>query len=348
MKYNQNSRDKIYDDRYEYEDSYSQADDAVDSDTYDSYVKDDGYEYSEFNPHKKKSGNFFKKIFKMLLCIIVGIVLLGFALSFLLPQKTSFLIMATDKEGTRTDTLMLAVFDKKMKDISLVSIPRDTYIEVDDDTFSKMNEEYPEPSSKSMKINAVHHFGGEKYGTEMIVKQVENIIDTDIDFYAKINIEAFKYIVDSVGGIDFYVPMDMEYYDPYQDLNISLKEGQQHLNGDQAEQVVRFRSGYSNADLGRVDVQQQFVKAFLSQVISPKTIISSPATFLNVLFKYDYIKTNINILNVISYAFLINGINTENIETDTLPGYATYEHGQSVYKLNPDDTSELLSHIYER
>jgi len=296
---------------------------------------------------KSKLKKFFVKIFLFLIALLCTILLLGWLLSFTLPAKTTFLIMATDHDGTRTDTLMYGVFDKKDKDITLISIPRDTYVTVSDETYDLMNEEYPEPGSKSMKINSVHHFGGEKYGTDMLLEQVESLLDTKIDFYAKINFKAFRYIVDSVGGIDFYVPQNMEYHDPLQNLHISLSEGEQHLNGEQAEQLVRYRSGYANADLGRVDVQQQFMKAFISQTFSKGTILSKPMTFVNLILDKQYIDTNINAFNIVTYAFVIGGIDTSNIETHTLPGEAAYARGQSVYKLDEAETYKLLESIMQ-
>ena len=308
------------------------------------------HEAPNHKPKRRKKSK-FKKILAKLLLLLVGLVcaalLVGWLLSFTLPAKTTFLIMATDQDGTRTDTLMYGVFDKKDKDITLVSIPRDTYVTVSDDTYDLMNEEYPQPGSKSMKINSVHHFGGEKYGTDMLLEQVESLLDTKIDFYAKINFKAFRYIIDSVGGIDFYVPQNMEYHDPLQNLNISLYEGQQHLNGEQAEQLVRYRSGYANADLGRVDVQQQFMKAFISQTLSKGTILSNPMTFVNLILDKQYIDTNVNVFDIVSYAFVIGGIDTANIETNTLPGKAAYARGQSVYKLDETKTYELLESIMQ-
>ncbi len=296
---------------------------------------------------KSKIKKFFGKLFLFLLGLICAALVVGWLLSFTLPAKTTFLIMATDQDGTRTDTLMYGVFDKKEKDITLVSIPRDTYVTVSDNTYALMNEDYPEPGSKSMKINSVHHFGGDKYGTDMLLEQVESLIGTKIDFYAKINFKAFRYIIDSVGGIDFYVPQNMEYHDPLQNLHISLSEGQQHLNGEQAEQLVRYRSGYANADLGRVDVQQQFMKAFISQTFSKGTILSNPLTFINLILDKQYIDTDVNVVDIISYAFVIGGIDTSNIETHTLPGKAAYAKGQSVYKLDETMTQELLESIMQ-
>lgn len=293
----------------------------------------------------KKKHKILKKVLCILLVLTIVFMLVSWLLSFMIPQKTTVLIMATDEDGTRTDTLMVAVFDKKDKSLNFISVPRDTYVTVSDEMYDKMREEYPEPGSKSMKINAVHHFGGEKYGVKFINEVVEQTLNIKLDFYVKVNFDAFKYIIDSIGGIDFYVPQDMKYDDPIQDLHINLKEGNQHLNGEQAEQVVRYRSGYANADLGRISVQQEFMKAFVSQTLSKGNIITHPFTYLNTLFKYKYVVTNANIFDVMPYIFVINGIKTDGITTYTLPGAAGNKGGQSVYILNESETKNLISEI---
>ena len=83
--------------------------------------------------------------------------------------------------------------------------------------------------------------------------------------YAMVNFDVFARVVDLFGGVDFDVPVDMDYEDPYQDLYIHLKAGEQHLNGEEALQVMRFRSGYAMADLERVNVQRNFVQAAMDQ-----------------------------------------------------------------------------------
>ncbi len=294
---------------------------------------------------KSRIKGFLIKLFVLLITVLIAIVFIGWLVSLTLPVKTSFLIMATDQDGTRTDTLMYGVFDKNTKDISLLSIPRDTYVTVYDDVYKKMREDFPQPGSKSMKINAVHHYGGENYGTELILGEVEKITGSKIDFYVKVNFSTFRYIIDAVGGIDFYVPQNMEYHDPLQNLHISLKEGQQHLNGDQAEQVLRFRSGYANADLGRVDVQQQFMKAFITQVFSKGAVLSKPLSFVKLVTSDKYLDTNAGLIDAISYLFVLNGFNTDSIQSDTLPGRATYISGQSVYVYNKEKSESILSEM---
>jgi len=343
-------RPDIYNDEASFVDSTeSEADELLTN--YNNNVKRNKKTQSQAQPKrsqkKKKSvfKQFFLKILVLLITLVFAVIFVGWIISLTLPTKTTFLIMATDQDGTRTDTIMYGVFDKSTKDISLLSIPRDTYITVDDDVYSKMKEDFPQPGSKSMKINAVHHYGGEKYGSDLIIGEVEKITGNNIDFYVKVNFSTFRYIIDAVGGIDFYVPQNMEYHDPLQNLHISLKEGQQHLNGQQSEQLLRYRSGYANADLGRVDVQQQFMKAFISQVFSKGAILSKPLSFIHLLTNDKFLDTNFGFIDAVSYLFVLNGIDTASMESHTLDGRATYAGGQSVYIYDVEKCKAIISEM---
>lgn len=295
------------------------------------------YERSPYRepPRPKKKKRILLKLFFFILALIIAVMVVFLGVAWLktlsIPVKTNFLIMATDEAGTRTDTLMLGTFDKKTKGISLISIPRDTYVTVDDDSYNLMREEYPGPSGKSMKINAVHHFAGADHGVDMVCKEVERLLNTNIDFYVKVDFDAFRYIIDSVGGIEFDVPQDMHYSDPYQNLYIDLKAGLQLLDGEKSEHLLRYRSGYATADIGRIGVQQDFMKAFISQTLSKGTIISNPGVYLDAIFKYDFVETNAGASDIASYALLAGGIDTENVQTMTLPGGPAMRGGQSVY-----------------
>ena len=322
--------------RREYEDEFEEND-------YSSYniaqddIETDEEDLPKAKPPKKKKKKLrfiwrlLIKLSAIFLALGIVVLTLGYVFSFFTPPVTNVLVMATDEDGTRTDTLMLVSFAKKSKEINILSIPRDTYVTVSQENFSLMREEYPQPASQSMKINAVHHFGGEKYGVELLKQEVCNLLGVNVDFYVKVDFEAFRYIIDSVGGIEFDVPVDMKYTDPLQNLYINLQKGPQKLNGEQAEHLLRYRSGYANADIGRISVQQDFVKAFINQTISKGTLLSHPTVYLDVIFKYKYVKTDAEFLDAVSYALLIGGIKTDSIKTQTLPGTPAMRGGQSVY-----------------
>ena len=235
-----------------------------------------------------------------------------------LPERTTFLIVGVDDDGTRTDTIIVGCYNSVLGELNLISVPRDTLVRVDDDTFNKMNEEFPEPGQHGMKINAIHHYGGDKYGMELLEKQLNTMFDTNIDFYVKVSFEAFDYLVDSIGGIEYNVPIDMDYDDPGQDLAIHLKAGPQKLNGKQAEGLVRFRKGYDNQDIGRVETQQNFIKEFLKQVMNADTIFSNPSAYINTFFKY--ITTDMKITDAIKYINVLKQFDSNKVNTYTLPG----------------------------
>ena len=152
--------------------------------------------------------------------------------------------------------MMLVNVNRTEKTIHLVSIPRDTLIFC----------EYSVP-----KINSAYGWaGGGEAGMQELLLRVSEVIGFEPDGYAVIDLSVFEQLVDLMGGITFDVPVDMHYSDPTQGLNIDLQAGKQHLNGEQAMQVARFRSGYATADLGRIEVQRSLVSAALRQWVSPK------------------------------------------------------------------------------
>ncbi len=258
------------------------------------------------------------------------------------PEKTNFVIFGTDEGGTRTDTIMAGSYSKKTGTLSLVSIPRDTIVTVDDETYGKMCENYPEPDGYSMKLNSVYHYTKEDFGADVAVSEVEKIIGADIDYYCIVDFEGLRYIVDSVGGIDFDVPCDMYYNDPEQDLYIALDAGEQKIDGDMAEQLLRFRSGYANADLGRVEVQQDFMKAFVNQVASKKSVMKNAKKYIKVY--NDYVETDMSVARAIKYASEAKNIKTT--ETLTAPGYTDYVDEISGYVI--DDEDGVLDKIFKK
>lgn len=261
------------------------------------------------------------------------------------PRQTVFLLAGTDAGGTRTDTLMLGVLNSGLKsELTLVSIPRDTLISVSDKTYDKMHDEYPHPSGKGMKINEIYHFAGEKQGMKLLVGEIEDKFDLNIDYYAKIDFEALGYIVDSIGGVTFDVPMAMNYTDPVQNLSIHLEKGVQVLDGDKAQQLLRFRAGYARADLERVEVQQAFIKAFLSQALSAKNIFAHGGDYIKAFT--EYIDTNFNILTAGRYVSCALTLNFDEIETATMPGRTGTDFGRSGYLSDLEEFSSLYGEKY--
>ncbi len=170
-------------------------------------------------------------------------------------KRENILIMGTDKDGLRADVIMIVSVSRG--EINLISVPRDTRIK---------------NSSNYMKINSALSVGGDEY----LIEKVEEVTGIDIHEYIKVDFSAVENVIDYFGGVDFDIPQDMDYEDPYQDLYIHLKKGERHLNGEDSLKLLRFR-GYAMADIERTSVQRDFIKAFLSQNLNFSLVYKLPS-----------------------------------------------------------------------
>lgn len=182
------------------------------------------------------------------------------------PQVNSF-------DGL-SDTMLMVRFNPEAKKINVLSIPRDTRVVLENHGVSK--------------INAANVEGGPALSAKAVSQLLEGV---GIDRYVRINVLGFGKLVDALGGIDFYVPRDMKYKDDTQHLYVDLKEGQQHLNGDQAMQLMRFRHD-RYGDIGRIQRQQLMMRALVEQALNPTTIGRMPK-ILSVI--QSHIDTNLSV-----------------------------------------------------
>ncbi|SDK57429.1 LCP family protein [Natronincola ferrireducens] len=220
---------------------------------------------------------------------------------------------SSQSKGTRSDTIMLLNMGVSGKDPILISIPRDTRVEIP-------GRKYPE------KINHAHAYGG----IELLIDTVEGFLDIPIHYYARINYKAVEELVNALGGIEIDVPMDMKYTDAFDNppLQIDIKKGLQTLNGRDSLHFLRFRSGYANQDLGRIDAQQQFANAIIKKVKSPTIIFKAPK--LTTIF-YSNIDTNIPKTRML-YLGIGSILGTQQELTKmTLPGSPAMIKGVSYY-----------------
>lgn len=239
---------------------------------------------------------------------------------------TNVLMVGVDKDGIRTDVIMFAQYDRVDKKISILQIPRDTY---------------DETNRIDKKINSSYQtFKNGKLTTDIagVYKAVENITGHKIDNYILVNTKGFKDIIDSMGGVEFNVPQRMEYEDPYQDLYIDLYPGMQHLDGDKAEQLVRFR-GYPTADLQRTKVQRDFLMAALDKLLSPEGILKISSVKDAAIKNFD---TDMSEADLLAYMGLLmdNEITSEDITFFSLEGDVV-DMGGSYFK--PDKEKNRIN-----
>ena len=324
------------------------------------------------------------------------------------PQSTlregryNFLAVGCDRKAWLSDVIMLATYDVGEKSVSIMQIPRDTYVTVtkklildDDGSISVSN--FDGKSGYGCKINAVLGHGGNFAGTELkrLADAAKDKTNTEIDslckdsfldvdrktltaymnakgseksdaeykiklkfaikylstllyrcygfsadFYAQVNLDGFVDIVDAIGGVDVYVQNDMNYDDPYQDLHIHIKAGNQHLNGKDAEGFIRFRYGYAGADIARIDAQKIFMTAFIKKLMSIEGVSK-----LNDLVKEinANLNTNVSLSDALYFATNALDLDLTKVVMLTMPGTPAYINNVSYYLVNKTALMENIN-----
>ena len=235
-------------------------------------------------------------------------------------EKFTFLVLGTDDGNGNTDVIMLATLDtSKTRGYSLnvVNIPRDTLVNVSW-TPKLANTIYSVMKSK----------GTEKDEMAGVREKFAALTGYKVDFFVVVDLKAFVALVDAVGGIYFDVPRNMNYSDPEQNLYINITKGPQTLSGAKALQLVRFRSGYASADIGRIEMTQQFLMAAAKQILENKSSIKI-SSIANIFL--SYVKTDLDLDNVLWFAKEIFKLNAENISFDTIPANTNDSVGGRSY-----------------
>jgi len=225
------------------------------------------------------------------------------------------------------DTIMVASFDCDAKHVDLISIPRDTYY---------YREGYRNPGS--LKINAIFQRTNEPLETAMAVSEI--LLGMPLHFYAIINYDGVIEIVDSMHGVPMDIPKRMKYTDitDKPPLYIDIPAGQQVLDGEHSVQFLRYRSGYTDADLGRVKAQQRFMKSAFKQMLSFDLLKIAKTILKNV-------ESDIDLGTATKIVTKAIGMKSDSIETYLMPN--TLQDGPPYY-VYPDSEgiSEVISQIY--
>ena len=240
------------------------------------------------------------------------------------------------KSQNLTDTLILASYDPKTQEAAMLSIPRDTFIG-----------ESKSSATAWDKINAVYQTGAEN-----VLKDVRNLTGINVKYYVMVDTEALKVLVDKIGGVTFNVPIDMKYDDRKQNLHINLKAGEQLLDGDKAEQVVRFRhnnngstypESYGIEDIGRMKTQRAFLTALAKQTLVPANITKIP-DFIDIA--KNYVETNLDFDAIKDYVPYAINFNMDNLKTDKLPGIAEVANGVWIYSAYEEETKKVVNELF--
>jgi len=229
----------------------------------------------------------------------------------------------------RTDTIMVINYNPTNKTLHVISIPRDTLISVND---------------RNAKINAAYAIGG----YPKIKVEVENLLNLNINYIVKIDYNAFREIVDAIGGVEMKIERNMIYDDEGQNLHINFKAGETvTLDGKKAEEFFRWRknndgSGFANGDLDRIENQQKFISKVVDKCTSPLILFRAPK-IISALG--DNIETNMSSTNVLSYGLKFMNIKKENMTMTTAVGTAKNINGESYLVFDKNANKDIISSI---
>lgn len=210
------------------------------------------------------------------------------------------------KEGNlaKTDTVLLFTANLETNNLSCLFIPRDTRVAIKNGGYDKINHAFA--------------FGKEP----LTLDTVQNLLDIEIDHYIRLDMDTFKKIIDTLGGVEVDVEHDMHYEDPYDEegLKIDLKRGRKTLLGKDTLDYLRYQD--ARGDLGRIERQKEFVPIFLNQ-FRQKDVF----TILTTIFTtQDQLQTDMSIRESIAFIRFLFNVETDAIQTDILKGkHAIFE-----------------------
>ena len=229
------------------------------------------------------------------------------------------LLSGSDDGNGNSDTNILLGVDAENGRIHGVSIARDTKAVWD---------------GKNHKINAAYGSGG----VEKLAEVIGDQLGIPVDYTVSVDLQGFVALVDAIGGVDFDVPVDMNYEDPYQDLYIHFNAGMQHLTGEEALKVVRCRSVYASQDIGRMETQQKFLKAVAQQTLTLSNL-DKIDEFVKIF--QQYVDTDLTLGNLAWLGKEAISMGAENISFSTLPG--EWDSSDNFIHLDPEATLEVVN-----
>ncbi len=256
-----------------------------------------------------------------------------------LPEFRVLLLgISRDLDIELTDTIIVASYNPNTQKATLLSIPRDTYIGKN-----------KKKATGSNKINAMYTIKG---GPEGTLEAVNEITGLDIQYYAVVETNALIKLVDAIGGVNYNVPIDMDYDDPTQDLHIHLTAGEQLIDGEKAEYLLRFRHNndgtsypteYGDNDIGRMRTQREFLSETMRQTLKIENVFKL-GEILDIA--KESIRTNIDFNVAKDYIPYLVEFKTENLVSDTVPGVPSMLNELWFYEYDEEETKELVNKLF--
>ena len=265
------------------------------------------------------------------------------ALSFLpyhLSRPVNILVMGIDRVEAaptaslaafagRSDTMLLVRFDPQARTLKLLSLPRDSRVFI--------------PSLGYSKINDANVQGGARLAAAVVSETLNGVT---IDRYVRVTTNAFRELVDLVGGVEVFVPTPMVYQDQTQKLDINLQAGLQNLSGDQAEQFARFRKD-ANGDIGRVQRQEILLKALQKRLGDPILLTRLPQAIAILQKSVD---TNLSLEEILALANFAHGLQRQDVQMVMLPGRFSQPEefdGKSYWVLSKTGIERVMAQYFD-
>ncbi len=258
----------------------------------------------------------------------------------------TFLLVGRDVVSGATDTMMLITYDTREQKIGAISLLRDTMT----NTSAKRG------AQKRLNVVFARNMGDRKLsekervanGMTALKKEVSRLTGIYPDFYVMVEWEAIGRLVDAVDGVEFEVPFDMDYDDPYQDLHIHQKKGLRVLDGQDAMEVIRFRKSNKDAsnkvvlgDSGRTQIQRDFLTAVLKKCLTPEIMLKLP-TLADIFM--DNVNTDLTVGNILAFAQLAAGMDVENdVKFVSMPYDNVAYDGAALALAREEELLELLN-----
>ena len=250
--------------------------------------------------------------------------------------------VSTDQEGVAlTDTIIVASYNPNTQKAVLLSIPRDS--------FTGRN---TKRAVASDKINAIYNVTRDPMET---VEAVNELTGLNLQYYAIVQTEALIELVDAIGPIEYYVPTNMNYDDTSQDLHIHFEEGLQEIDGQEAEELLRFRKNndgtsfpeeYGDNDIGRMRNQREFITTVVEQTVKLENI-TKLGSILDIASRNLITNVDFNLLkDYLPYAVEFS---TQNLQTASLPGSVPdlrQTNGVSIFVVDEEETQQLVTELF--
>ncbi|MEW5857557.1 MAG: LCP family protein [Cyanobacteriota bacterium] len=262
----------------------------------------------------------------------------GIGFQYRLARPVNILVMGIDRLHNspdnspdnftgNSDTMLLLRLDPTDHSVKMLSIPRDTRVEI--------------PGVGFNKINQANVNGGAALSARVVSRTLNNV---QIDRYVRVTTDAFRELVDLVGGIEVFVPRPMSYVDETQKLKIDLSPGWQTLNGNQAEQFARFRND-KNGDIGRVQRQQALLKSLRQRLTNPAVLPRLPQ-LIRVMWKY--VDTNLSLEEALALANFGINLEQDDFKMVLLPGRFSdpQEYIASYWILDSEGKDRIMSQYF--